>query len=64
MWDKELAVTPDVDSELFEQVTDDESELLQYYRALPPEERAAVLEALLRLTEPERQAKQRRAAKK
>lgn len=64
MRDKELAVTPDVDSELFEQVTDDESELLQYYRALPPEERAAVLEALLRLTEPERQAKQRRAAKK
>lgn len=59
----DLAVTADVDSELFEHVTDDESELLEYYRALPPEERAAVLEALLRLTEPQRQARKQAPAK-
>lgn len=59
MRDPNLAATPDVDSELFEHVTDDESELLEYYRALPAEERAAVLEALLRLTEPTRQARKR-----
>jgi len=46
----DLSVTADVGSELCEDVTDDESELLEYYRAPPPEERAAVLEALLRLT--------------
>lgn len=64
MRDPNLAATPDVDSELFEHVTDDESELLEYYRALPPEERAAVLEALLRLTEPTRQARKRANTKR
>ena len=63
MRDPNLAATPDVDSELFEHVTDDESELLEYYRALPAEERAAVLEALLRLTEPTRQARRRATEK-
>ena len=54
---------PDVDSELFEQVTDDELALLDCYRALKPDERAAVLEALVRMVEPIRQAqKQRRGA--
>jgi hypothetical protein len=53
---------PDVDSELFEQVTDDELALLDCYRALQPDERAAVLEALVRMVEPVRQAqKQRRS---
>jgi len=47
---------PDVDSELFEQVTDDELALLDCYRALQPDERAAVLEALVRMVEPVRQA--------
>ena len=54
---------PDVDSELFEQVTDDELALLDCYRALQPDERAAVLEALVRMVEPVRQAqKQRRGS--
>ena len=53
---------PDVDSELFEQVTDDELALLDCYRALPPRQRATVLEALVRMIEPVRQAqKQRRS---
>jgi ubiquinone/menaquinone biosynthesis C-methylase UbiE len=47
---------PDVDSELFEQVTDDELALLDCYRTLQPDERAAVLEALVRMVEPVRQA--------
>ena len=47
---------PDVDSELFEQVTDDELALLDCYRTLPPERRATVLEALVRMVEPVRQA--------
>jgi len=64
MRDPNLAATPDVDSELFEHVTDDESELLEYYRALPAEERAAVLEALLRLTEPARQSRKRASEKR
>ena len=46
---------PDVDSELFEQVTDDELALLDYYRALRPAQRAALLEALVRMVEPTRQ---------
>jgi len=46
---------PDVDSELFEQVTDDELALLDYYRALGPAQRAALLEALVRMVEPTRQ---------
>jgi hypothetical protein len=50
---------PDVDSELFEQVTDDELALLDYYRALRPAQRAALLEALVRLVEPVRQATSR-----
>lgn len=50
---------PDVDSELFEQVTDDELALLDYYRALQPSQRAAVLEALVRMVEPVREAQQR-----
>jgi|MudIll2142460700_1097286.scaffolds.fasta_scaffold540616_2 hypothetical protein len=53
---------PDVDSELFEQVTDDELALLDCYRALPPDERAAVLEALIRMVEPVRQAQKQRHA--
>ena len=32
---------PEVDSELFEQVSDDEFALLEYYRALRPTQRAA-----------------------
>ena len=51
---------PDVDSELFEQVTDDELALLDCYRALQPDERAAVLEALVRMVEPVRQAQKQR----
>jgi len=51
---------PDFDSELFEQVTDDELALLEYYRALKPDGRAAVLEALVRMVEPGRQAQRRR----
>jgi len=59
-----FGVTPDLDSELFEQVTDDELALLEYYRALKPAERAAVLEALLRIAERKKQAQERgRAAK-
>jgi len=50
---------PDVDSELFEQVTDDELALLDYYRALGPAQRAALLEALVRMIEPARQATSR-----
>jgi len=50
---------PDVDSELFEQVTDDELALLDYYRALRPAQRAALLEALVRMVEPARQAMNR-----
>jgi hypothetical protein len=50
----------DVDSELFEHVTYDASELLEYHHALRPKERAAVLEVLLRLTKLDRQAKTRR----
>jgi len=46
---------PDVDSELFEQVTDDELALLDYYRALRPAQRAALLEALVRMVESTRQ---------
>ena len=46
---------PDVDSELFEQVTDDELALLDYYRALRPAQRAALLKALVRMVEPTRQ---------
>lgn len=45
----------DVDSELFEQVTDDELALLDYFRALRPTQRAALLEALVRMVEPTRQ---------
>jgi hypothetical protein len=55
-----LAVMADVDGELFEHVTCEESHLPEYYRAPPPEERAAVLEPLLRLTRPDWQAKRRR----
>jgi hypothetical protein len=51
---------PDVDSELFEQVTDDELALLDCYRTLQPDERAAVLEALVRMVEPVRQAQKQR----
>ena len=51
---------PDIDSELFEQVTDDEFALLECYRALQPDTRATVLEALLRMAEPVRQAGKRR----
>lgn len=50
---------PEVDSELFEQVTDDEFALLEYYRALRPRQRAALLEALVRMVEPLRQAEKR-----
>ena len=50
---------PDVDSELFEQVTDDELALLDYYRALRPAQRAALLEALVRMVEPARQVASR-----
>jgi hypothetical protein len=50
---------PEVDSELFEQVSDDEFALLEYYRALKPGQRAALLEALVRMVEPVRQAKKR-----
>jgi len=50
---------PDVDSELFEQVTDDELALLDYYRALRPAQRAALLEALVRMVEPVRHAANR-----
>ena len=46
---------PDVGGELFEQVTDDELALLDYYRALGPAQRAALLEALVRMVEPTRQ---------
>lgn len=49
---------PDIDSELFEHVTDDELALLDYYRALRPTQRAALLEALVRMVEPGRQARQ------
>ena len=48
---------PDVDSELFEQVTDDELALLEYYRALPAERRATVLEALVRTVEQARETR-------
>ena len=51
---------PDVDSELFEQVTDDEFALLECYRALQPDTRATVLEALVRMVEPAREARRRR----
>jgi hypothetical protein len=50
---------PDFDSELFEQVTDDELALLESYRVLPPQERATVLEALLRMAAPLREARKR-----
>ena len=50
---------PEVDSELFEQVSDDEFALLEYYRALKPGQRAALLEALVRMVEPVRQAAKR-----
>jgi len=53
---------PEVDSELFEQVSDDEFALLEYYRALRPTQRAALLEALVRMVEPVRQAQQHRQA--
>ena len=53
---------PDVDSELFEHVTDDELALLDYYRELGPGQRAALLEALGRMVEPARQAKKRQQA--
>lgn len=46
---------PDVDSELFEQVTDDELALLECYRLLAPAQRAMVVEALVRMVEPLRQ---------
>lgn len=59
MSDPDSDITPEVDSELFEQVSDDELALLDYYRALTPGERAAVLEALLRLVEPAKQAQKR-----
>jgi hypothetical protein len=49
----------DVDSELFEQVTDDELALVDYYRALRPARRAALLEALVRMVEPAHQATSR-----
>ena len=51
---------PEVDSELFEQVSDDELALLEYYRALRPGQRAALLEALVRMIEPVRHAERRR----
>jgi ubiquinone/menaquinone biosynthesis C-methylase UbiE len=51
---------PEFDSELFEQVSDDELALLEYYRALRPGERAAVLEVLVRMVEPARQAERHR----
>ena len=53
---------PDVHSELFEQVTYDELALLDYYRALRPDQRAALLEALVRMVEPARQAANRQHA--
>ena len=52
---------PDVDSELFEHVTDDELVLLDYYRALRPGQRAALLEALVRMVEPSRPARSQTA---
>jgi ubiquinone/menaquinone biosynthesis C-methylase UbiE len=51
---------PEFDSELFEQVSDDELALLEYYRALRPGQRAALLEALVRMVEPARQAERHR----
>ncbi len=50
---------PDVDSELFEQVTDDELALLDYYRELRADQRAALLEALVRMVEPGRHTTKR-----
>jgi hypothetical protein len=50
---------PDFDSELFEQVTDDELSLLECYRALPPQQRATVLEAILRMAAPLREGRNR-----
>ena len=55
---------PEFDSELFEQVTDDELALLECYRILPLRQRATVLEALLRMAAPLREARRRpRAAR-
>ena len=45
---------PDVDRELFEQVTDEELALLNCHRAPMPNQRAALLEALARMVEPAR----------
>jgi ubiquinone/menaquinone biosynthesis C-methylase UbiE len=50
------AATSEVDSELFEQVSDEESALLDYYRALKPDQRAILLEMLVRMVEPERES--------
>lgn len=50
-----FVVTPEIDSELFEQVTDEESALLDYYRALEPGQRAVVMEMLVRMVEPQRE---------
>lgn len=53
---------PDMDSELFEQVTDDELTLLDHYRSLQPEERAGVLETLVRMVEEVQKVRQGRRA--
>jgi hypothetical protein len=53
---------PDVDSELFEHVTDDELALLDYYRELRPGQRTALLKTLVRMVEPAREARRRQQA--
>jgi len=53
---------PDVDSELFEPGDRRRARLLDCYRALQPRQRATVLEALVRMVEPVRQARSRGAA--
>lgn len=51
--------TPQMDSELFARVSDDELALLEYYRALKPGERAAMFELLNRIAESARQARKK-----
>ena len=45
---------PDVDRELFAHVTDGELALLGYYRELGPDQRATLLETLIRVADPAR----------
>jgi hypothetical protein len=50
-----MKALPEVDSVLFEEVSDEELALLEGYRALPPSQRARLLQAIVRMAECVRQ---------